>query len=48
MKAIIKGIVNYIFAIVFAIVFALFLDANVGWFILLALIQKEEDQVLLL
>lgn len=37
-RVIIKGIINYIFAIIFAIVFALFLDANVGWFILLALI----------
>ncbi len=33
-----KGILNYIFAMVFAIIFALFLDANVGWFLLLALI----------
>lgn len=33
-----KGIINYIFAMIFAIIFALFLDANVGWFLLLALI----------
>jgi len=33
-----KGILNYIFAMIFAIIFALFLDANVGWFLLLALI----------
>ena len=33
-----KGIVNYIFAMIFAIIFALFLDANVGWFLLLSLI----------
>lgn len=37
-RVIIKGIINYIFAMVFAIIFGLFLDANVGWFILLALI----------
>ncbi len=33
-----KGIINYIFAMIFAIIFGLFLDANVGWFILLILI----------
>lgn len=33
-----KGIINYIFAMIFAIIFALFLDANVGWFLLLSLI----------
>ncbi len=33
-----KGIVNYIGAMMFSIIFALFLDANVGWFILLSLI----------
>ncbi len=33
-----KGIINYIFAMIFAIIFALFLNANVGWFLLLALI----------
>jgi hypothetical protein len=33
-----KGIVNYIFAMIFAIIFGLFLDANVGWFILFTLI----------
>ena len=33
-----KGIVNYIGAMIFAVIFALFLDANVGWFILLSLI----------
>lgn len=36
--AIIKGIINYIFAMIFAIIFGLFLDANVGWFILVTLI----------
>lgn len=36
--SLVKGIINYIFAMVFAIVFGLFLDANVGWFILLTLI----------
>ncbi len=36
--AIIKGIINYIFAMVFAIIFGLFLDANVGWFILVTLV----------
>ncbi len=34
-----KGIINYIFAMIFAIIFALFLDATVGWFLLLALIM---------
>ncbi len=38
-RVIIKGIINYIFAMVFAGIFALFLNANVGWFILLALIM---------
>ncbi len=33
-----KGILNYIGAMMFAVIFALFLDANVGWFILLSLI----------
>lgn len=33
-----KGIINYIFAMVFAIIFGLFLNANVGWFILLTLV----------
>ncbi len=33
-----KGIINYIFAMIFAIIFALFLNATVGWFLLLALI----------
>ncbi len=37
-SVIVKGIINYIFAIIFAMVFGLFLDANVGWFILLTLI----------
>lgn len=36
--SLVKGIINYIFAMVFAVVFGLFLDANVGWFILLTLI----------
>ena len=36
--AIVKGIINYIFAMIFAIIFGLFLDANVGWFILVTLI----------
>ncbi len=36
--AIIKGIINYIFAMIFAIIFGLFLDANVGWFILVTLV----------
>ena len=36
--AITKGIINYIFAMIFAVIFALFLDANVGWFILIALL----------
>lgn len=35
---IVKGIINYIFAMIFAIIFGLFLDANVGWFILFTLI----------
>ena len=36
--SVVKGIINYIFAMVFATIFGLFLDANVGWFILLTLI----------
>lgn len=37
-RIIVKGIINYIFAMVFAVIFALFLDANVGWFIVLTLL----------
>lgn len=37
-RVIVKGIINYIFAMIFSIIFGLFLDANVGWFILLTLI----------
>lgn len=33
-----KGIINYIGAMFFATIFALFLDANIGWFILLSLL----------
>lgn len=36
--SLVKGIINYIFAMVFATIFGLFLDANVGWFILLTLL----------
>lgn len=32
-----KGIFNYILAMIFAIIFALFLNATVGWFLLLSL-----------
>ncbi len=37
-RVIVKGIISYIVAILFAIIFGLFLNANVGWFILLTLI----------
>ena len=37
-RVIVKGIINYIFAMVFAIIFGLFLNANVGWFIVLTLL----------
>ncbi len=37
-RVIAKGIINYIFAMVFAIIFGLFLNADVGWFILLTLV----------
>lgn len=37
-RIMVKGVVNYIFAMIFSIIFGLFLDANVGWFILLALV----------
>lgn len=37
-KTVIKGIINYIFAVIFSIIFALFMDANVGWFMVLSLI----------
>ncbi|MBQ2804115.1 MAG: DUF58 domain-containing protein, partial [Lachnospiraceae bacterium] len=37
-KVVVKGIINYIVAMLFSIIFALFLDANMGWFMLLALI----------
>lgn len=37
-RVIVKGIINYIAAMVFAIIFALFLDANVGLFIVLTLL----------
>lgn len=44
--AIIKGIISYIVAMLFATIFALFLNANVGWFILLALILAPVVSVL--
>ncbi len=44
--AIIKGIISYIVALLFATIFALFLNANVGWFILLALILAPVVSVL--
>lgn len=37
-RIIVKGIINYIFAMIFSVIFALFLDANVGWFIVLTLL----------
>ncbi len=37
-RVIIKGIISYLAAIFFAVIFGLFLDANVGWFILITLI----------
>lgn len=42
-----KGIINYIFAMVFAAVFALFLNANVGWYVLFTLILAPLVSVLL-
>lgn len=45
-RVIVKGIINYIFAMVFSIIFGLFLDANVGWFILLTLILAPVISVL--
>lgn len=44
--AIIKGIVTYVFALFFAVIFALFLNANVGWFILLTLMTAPVISVL--
>ena len=37
-KKLIKGIISYILGLVLTIVFALYLNANVGWFMLIALI----------
>ena len=37
-KKIVKGIISYIFALALAVFFALYLNATVGWFILVALI----------
>lgn len=37
-RAIVKGIISYIAAIGFSVIFGLFLNADVGWFILLTLI----------
>ncbi len=45
--AIAKGVISYIAAIILAVVFALFLDANVGWFILVALLLAPVVSVLL-
>jgi len=45
--AIIKGIITYVFALVFAVIFALFLNANVGWFILLTLLSAPAVSVIL-
>ena len=35
---IIKGVISYILALILATIFALYLNANVGWFMLIALI----------
>ena len=37
-KAVIKGIISYILALTLSVIFALYLNANVGWFMLIALI----------
>ncbi len=42
-----KGIINYIFAMVFAAVFALFLNANVGWYVLFTLVLAPLVSVML-
>ncbi len=36
--SVIKGVISYILALMLAIIFALYISANVGWFILIALI----------
>ena len=43
----IKGIISYVIALMLAVVFGLFLDANVGWFILLTLIMAPLISVFL-
>ncbi len=37
-RTIVKGIISYILALILTVVFALFLNANVGWYMLIALI----------
>lgn len=37
-KAIVKGVISYILALILTIIFALYLNANVGWYMLIALI----------
>lgn len=37
-KTIVKGIISYVLALILTVVFALFLNANVGWYMLIALI----------
>lgn len=37
-RAIVKGVISYILALILTIIFALFLNANVGWYMLIALI----------
>lgn len=46
-RVIVKGIINYIFAMIFSIIFGLFLNADVGWFILLTLILAPVMSVFL-
>lgn len=45
-RVIVKGIISYIFAMGFAVIFGLFLDANVGFFILLMLLLAPLISVL--
>ena len=46
-KKLIKKAVSYILALVFAVIFALYFNANVGWFMLIALILAPVMSVLL-
>ena len=47
LKTIIKRVISYILALIFAVIFALYFNANVGWYMLIALILAPVMSVIL-